>query len=218
MGRYTTVQTYTDQDAKVAAISYSTATTTGGDAAPPATTAAPEAGEGRGQAAAAAEEGGRFHINRVDNVAGSTAGAGSGEFHMYRASRRREMERVALMEKQHEAKKLQEEFERARKRKAEEFDARASKRADKRRRRKERQKTREVEAHSGEDKDEDEGKEKEKDKDKDQDKGEDEGEPVRETPGGVPAIPNDGSFLAKMLALQAQGGEEETDGKAAKRR
>jgi hypothetical protein len=214
MGRYTTVQTYTDQDAKVAAISYSTATTTGGDAAPPASAAAPEATEDRGQAA---DEGGRFHINRVDNVAGSTAGAGSGEFHMYRASRRREMERVAHMEKQHEAKKLQEEFEHSRKRKAQEFETRANKRADKRRRRKERQKTRELETHSSEDKDEDEDKDKDN-KDKDQDKGEEKGEPVRETPGGVPAIPNDGSFLAKMLALQEQGGKEEKESKPSKRR
>lgn len=34
----------------------------------------------------------------IKNVQGSAAGAGSGEFHVYKASRRREYERVKLME------------------------------------------------------------------------------------------------------------------------
>lgn len=34
----------------------------------------------------------------MKNVQGSAAGAGSGEFHVYKASRRREYERVKLME------------------------------------------------------------------------------------------------------------------------
>ncbi|MCJ1466285.1 hypothetical protein MMC07_004904 [Pseudocyphellaria aurata] len=36
----------------------------------------------------------------VANVQGSSAGAGSGEFHVYKASRRREYERVKLMEEE----------------------------------------------------------------------------------------------------------------------
>ncbi|KAF2665747.1 hypothetical protein BT63DRAFT_417282 [Microthyrium microscopicum] len=36
----------------------------------------------------------------VTNVAGSSAGAGSGEFHVYKASRRRELERVRGMEEE----------------------------------------------------------------------------------------------------------------------
>jgi hypothetical protein len=36
----------------------------------------------------------------VPNVQGSSAGAGSGEFHVYKASRRREMERVRMMEEE----------------------------------------------------------------------------------------------------------------------
>ena len=34
----------------------------------------------------------------VANVQGSSAGAGSGEFHVYKASRRRENERVKMMD------------------------------------------------------------------------------------------------------------------------
>lgn len=34
----------------------------------------------------------------MKNVQGSSAGAGSGEFHVYKASRRREYERLKLME------------------------------------------------------------------------------------------------------------------------
>ena len=84
MGRYTTVQTYTDQDAKVAPVSY-TSETTGQLPVP-------------GNAAAASEQGaeknerdadGKFKFQRVENVSGSSAGAGSGDFHMYRAARRR---------------------------------------------------------------------------------------------------------------------------------
>ncbi|CAZ84027.1 unnamed protein product [Tuber melanosporum] len=36
----------------------------------------------------------------VTNVQGSSAGAGSGEFHVYKAARRREYERIRLMEEE----------------------------------------------------------------------------------------------------------------------
>lgn len=36
----------------------------------------------------------------IKNVQGSSAGAGSGEFHVYKASRRREYERLKLMEEE----------------------------------------------------------------------------------------------------------------------
>lgn len=36
----------------------------------------------------------------VKNVQGSSAGAGSGEFHVYKAARRREYERLSIMEEQ----------------------------------------------------------------------------------------------------------------------
>ncbi|KAK2738389.1 hypothetical protein FQN57_007066 [Myotisia sp. PD_48] len=50
----------------------------------------------------------------VANVQGSSAGAGSGEFHVYKASRRREYERTKLMEEELKREQENEEFERKR--------------------------------------------------------------------------------------------------------
>ncbi|MCJ1413131.1 hypothetical protein MMC19_007235 [Ptychographa xylographoides] len=49
----------------------------------------------------------------VANVQGSSAGAGSGEFHVYKASRRREYERLRLMDEEVKHEKENEEFEKA---------------------------------------------------------------------------------------------------------
>ncbi|KAF2175733.1 DUF1168-domain-containing protein [Zopfia rhizophila CBS 207.26] len=46
----------------------------------------------------------------VANVQGSSAGAGSGEFHVYKASRRREYERLRLMDEEVEREKEEREF------------------------------------------------------------------------------------------------------------
>jgi Protein of unknown function (DUF1168) len=59
------------------------------------------------------------HSNRavpeiVANVQGSSAGAGSGEFHVYKASRRREYERIKAMEDEVRKETETEEFERKR--------------------------------------------------------------------------------------------------------
>ena len=48
----------------------------------------------------------------VANVQGSSAGAGSGEFHVYKASRRREYDRVKKMDEEVEKEKADEEWER----------------------------------------------------------------------------------------------------------
>lgn len=48
----------------------------------------------------------------VTNVQGSSAGAGSGEFHVYKAARRREYERLRVMDEEVKLEKEAEEFER----------------------------------------------------------------------------------------------------------
>ncbi|KAM7214193.1 putative DUF1168 domain protein [Rhypophila decipiens] len=48
----------------------------------------------------------------VTNVQGSSAGAGSGEFHVYKAARRREYERLRLMDEEVAREKARDEFER----------------------------------------------------------------------------------------------------------
>ncbi|KAK7746881.1 hypothetical protein SLS53_002069 [Cytospora paraplurivora] len=50
----------------------------------------------------------------VTNVQGSSAGAGSGEFHVYKAARRRENERLRVMDEEVRREKEAEEFERKR--------------------------------------------------------------------------------------------------------
>ena len=97
MGRYTSVQTYSDNNPNVAAQSYEQATGRTGR-------------EGKDDDDGAAAKGGvsvvpggakvpKLRTEHVENVAGSTAGAGSGEFHVYRAQRRREYTRLENMDK-----------------------------------------------------------------------------------------------------------------------
>ncbi|KAF2762443.1 DUF1168-domain-containing protein [Pseudovirgaria hyperparasitica] len=74
----------------------------------------------------------------VANVQGSSAGAGSGEFHVYKASRRREYERIRTMEE--EVRKTQEDldFQRTREERAKQDAAKT----DKNRKRREKEKAR----------------------------------------------------------------------------
>ena len=76
MGRYTSVQSYSDNNPNVAKADYKAATTEDGKTK-------------------------KLKTESVGNVSGSTAGAGSGEFHSYRNARRTEMLRVEKMEKDH---------------------------------------------------------------------------------------------------------------------
>lgn len=71
----------------------------------------------------------------VTNVQGSSAGAGSGEFHVYKASRRREYERVRLMDEEVSREREKEDFEKARKER-EERDAEKTRRNRERREKK----------------------------------------------------------------------------------
>ncbi|KAL8696095.1 MAG: hypothetical protein Q9224_002971 [Gallowayella concinna] len=70
----------------------------------------------------------------VANVQGSSAGAGSGEFHVYKASRRREYERIKQMEEQVAKETADEEYERKKeeaRRKDEEKTSKNKKRREK---------------------------------------------------------------------------------------
>jgi hypothetical protein len=80
MGRYTTVQTFSDQDANNVAISYASETASINIDASNTTA---------NQDRDSSKKEDKFQVNRVENVSGSSAGAGSGDFHMYRSSRRR---------------------------------------------------------------------------------------------------------------------------------
>jgi hypothetical protein len=82
----------------------------------------------------------------VANVQGSSAGAGSGEFHVYKASRRREYERVRLMEEEARREKEDEEFER----KMEEMRKRDESKTGKNRKRREKAKARKGKKKEGE--------------------------------------------------------------------
>ncbi|EEP82402.1 predicted protein [Uncinocarpus reesii 1704] len=72
----------------------------------------------------------------VANVQGSSAGAGSGEFHVYKASRRREYERVRLMEQDLNREKANEDFEKRK----EEMRRKDEEKTDKNRKRREKRK------------------------------------------------------------------------------
>ncbi|KAL7516283.1 hypothetical protein ACHAWX_001315 [Stephanocyclus meneghinianus] len=116
MGRYTTVQAYADNSGSMRAVSYDQAT---------GSTAS-------GQPA----DRGPVITEKVDNPYGSTAGAGSGEFHVYRHARAREMARWKEINANEAELKAEEEFQ-----KKVAADARAEQeKTEKRRRKREREK------------------------------------------------------------------------------
>ncbi|KAK9372821.1 uncharacterized protein V1513DRAFT_451002 [Lipomyces chichibuensis] len=71
----------------------------------------------------------------VTNVQGSSAGAGSGEFHVYKQARRREMERTKIFEEQREKEEMLKEFEEQRKQMRALDEERTNKKREKRRKR-----------------------------------------------------------------------------------
>ncbi|KAL9108283.1 MAG: hypothetical protein Q9227_006880 [Pyrenula ochraceoflavens] len=76
----------------------------------------------------------------VANVQGSSAGAGSGEFHVYKAGRRREYERMRAMDEQVRKEKESEEWEDAEKRRREADEEKVRKNREKREKKKARKK------------------------------------------------------------------------------
>ncbi|TFK74990.1 DUF1168-domain-containing protein [Pluteus cervinus] len=76
----------------------------------------------------------------MKNVQGSSAGAGSGEFHVYKASRRREYERLKLLEEEVTKETTEAEFARKRREADEVADAKTAKNRAKRQKKKERAK------------------------------------------------------------------------------
>jgi len=77
----------------------------------------------------------------MKNVQGSSAGAGSGEFHVYKASRRREYERTKMMEEKVEKEALAMEFDEKKRKMEEDADSKTAKNRAKRLKKKERSKT-----------------------------------------------------------------------------
>lgn len=76
----------------------------------------------------------------MKNVQGSSAGAGSGEFHVYKASRRREYERLKMMEDEARIESETAEFERRRKEAEDTAEVKTAKNRAKRQKKKERAK------------------------------------------------------------------------------
>lgn len=81
----------------------------------------------------------------MKNVQGSSAGAGSGEFHVYKASRRREYERLKMMEESARKEAEDAQFERKRKEAEEQAAAKTAKNRARRQKKKERMKAKPVE-------------------------------------------------------------------------
>jgi len=71
-------------------------------------------------------------VEKQENISGSTAGAGSGEFHHYRIQRRRERARIYHIEKEAKLKQIQEEFENMKEKRQKEMDEKTEKKAEKR--------------------------------------------------------------------------------------
>ncbi|KAL2402481.1 hypothetical protein ABEF95_002615 [Exophiala dermatitidis] len=72
----------------------------------------------------------------VANVQGSSAGAGSGEFHVYKASRRREYERLRMMDEEAKKEEENEKWEREQREKRERDEERLRKNREKRNKKK----------------------------------------------------------------------------------
>ncbi|KAG2059185.1 DUF1168-domain-containing protein [Suillus hirtellus] len=87
----------------------------------------------------------------MKNVQGSSAGAGSGEFHVYKASRRREYERLKMMEDEARLETETAEFEKKRKEAEDIAETKTAKNRAKRQKKKDRAKVKPSEKGDGKD-------------------------------------------------------------------
>mmetsp|Transcript_7259 Transcript_7259/g.10697 ORF Transcript_7259/g.10697 Transcript_7259/m.10697 type:complete len:251 (-) Transcript_7259:348-1100(-) len=93
MGRYTTVQAYSDNNPNMRSVAYDQAT------------GANKVAEG------GAAKSGSVKPEKVVNPYSSTAGAGSGEFHVYRHARAREIARLESLDRAEEEELAEQEFQ-----------------------------------------------------------------------------------------------------------
>jgi len=113
MGRYTTVQAYSDTNQNTRSVSYEQAT------------------------GSSTAKSGAVKAEKVDNPYGSTAGAGSGEFHVYRHARAREIARMKQLDEEEAERKADADFEKKVTSWKSEEDRKTEKRRKKRQREKE---------------------------------------------------------------------------------
>jgi len=85
----------------------------------------------------------------MKNVQGSSAGAGSGEFHVYKASRRREYERLKMMDDEAQKESDTAAFEAKKRQWEEEAEAKTAKNRAKRQKKKEKSKGKGSDKHEG---------------------------------------------------------------------
>ena len=109
MGRFSSVQSFADNHNAVRKVAYEqiSGTAVSGSVAGAATTTASEAAGG-------GKSGGGISFippEKVVNPYGSTAGAGSGEFHIYRHSRNRELQRQKFMELSAAEQQLEQQYQ-----------------------------------------------------------------------------------------------------------
>lgn len=95
----------------------------------------------------------------VANVQGSSAGAGSGEFHVYKASRRREYERLRTMDEEVKAEEAEKEFQQRKEERERKDEEKLNKNRAKREKAKQRQAKKKTGAADGMDVDNDAPKE-----------------------------------------------------------
>ena len=110
MGRYTSVQAFSDNNPNMRSISYDQATGGNRQQQQQQEQGGTQA-SGPAAVAPGASNAGPVKTEKVSNPYSSTAGAGSGEFHVYRHARAREMARMKAIDEEDQKKKADLEFE-----------------------------------------------------------------------------------------------------------